>query len=391
MRLEAPFTGGETELLRLKERYAGWEWTDQEDAVWLYEYDRDRRWRTTYSLNLSDAQGAQTFPGEVPQRVLFSLSINDAYSDPGSPVYQTKPNGDRTMLQDGDTIYLNGRGATPEGDRPFLDAFNLTTGEKTRLFTCRPDCMEYFLAFLDDTRNRILLSYQSPTEPPNYFIQDLATGNRVRLTDYPDPHPGLTGLQKELVKYNRPDGVPLTGTLYLPPDYDPASGKRLPLIVWAYPQGYSDADTAGQVRGSTQTFTRLASTSPLWFVTQGYAVLNDATMPVIGDPETMNDTFVEQIVGAAKAAIDTLDERGIVDPKRALVAGHSYGAFMTANVLAHAPGLYAAGIARSGAYNRTLTPFGFQAERRSFWDAHRCLYPPVPLHLRKPDQRPASA
>jgi dipeptidyl aminopeptidase/acylaminoacyl peptidase len=361
LRLPAPFTGEPAEVLRLKERFAGWDWTATPDEVFLHEYDRDRRWRTTYALNVNDAEGTR--------RVLFDLSINDAYNDPGSPVYQTRPDGDRTMLQDGDTIYLNGRGATPDGDRPFLDAYDLKTSATNRLFQCADDCYETFLAFLDETRQRILISYQSPTEPPNYFIHDLATGYRDALTRFPDPHPHLTGLKKERVKYARKDGVPLSGTLYLPPDWSPASGVRLPLVLWAYPQEYSDPDTAGQVRGSTRTFTRLAGTSPLWFVTQGYAVLNDATMPVVGDPETMNDTFVEQIVEAAAAAVEELERRGIADPARVLVSGHSYGAFMTANLLAHAPGTFAAGIARSGAYNRTLTPFGFQSERRSFWEA----------------------
>jgi dipeptidyl aminopeptidase/acylaminoacyl peptidase len=248
---------------------------------------------------------------------------------------------------------------------------HLVTGEKERLFRCDGDSFESFVAFADaGERNRLITSYQNPTRPANYFVVDRGTGDRRALTDFRDPHPQLTGLRKELVKYTREsDGVALSGTLYLPLDYDPASGKRLPLLLWAYPEEYSDAATAGQVRGSTKTFTRLSGTSPLWFVTQGYAVLNDATMPVVGDPETMNDTFVEQIVGAAKAAIDALDARGIIDRDRVLVAGHSYGAFMTANLLAHAPDLFAAGIARSGAYNRTLTPFGFQSERRSFWEA----------------------
>jgi dipeptidyl aminopeptidase/acylaminoacyl peptidase len=360
LRLPEPFGYTPTEVLRLTHRYSGWEWTDREDEAFLTEYDRDRRWRTTYFLNLSDPEGTK--------RVLFDLSVQDAYNDPGHPVYEPKPNGDWTMVQDGDDIYLTGRGATPEGDRPFLDRFNLITEEKTRLFECGEGVYEAFFAFVGG-RDQILTGYQTRTQPQNYFIRNLTTGDRRALTDFPDPHPQITGLQKELVKYQRADGVPLSGTLYLPPGYDPSSGERLPLLVWAYPLEYSDLSTAGQVRGSTNTFTRLASTSPLWFVTQGYAVLNDATMPVVGDPETMNDTFVEQIVEAAKAAIDYLDQRGIADPNRVLVGGHSYGAFMTANLLAHAPGLFAAGIARSGAYNRTLTPFGFQSERRSYWEA----------------------
>jgi dipeptidyl aminopeptidase/acylaminoacyl peptidase len=172
-------------------------------------------------------------------------------------------------------------------------------------------------------------------------------------------------VKKELIRYTRADGVPLSGALYLPPNW---SGERLPTLVWAYPREFSDPDTAGQVRGSDHTFTRLTGASPLWFLTQGYAVLMDATMPVVGDPETMNDTYVEQIVASAKAAVDTLDAMGVADRDRMLVAGHSYGGFMTANLLAHSD-LFAAGIARSGAHNRTLTPFGFQTERRSYWEA----------------------
>jgi len=366
LRLTPPFKSEPDEVLKLTHRFSGWDWTDKPNEALLSEYDRDRRWSTTYFLNLADP--------EPSRRVVFDLSVNDAYNDPGDPVYSVKPNGDRTILQDGDHIYLSGRGATPDGDRPFLDRFNLVTLEKERLFRCPDDVYETFVAFADAgaevDRSRLLTSRQSKTEPPNFFLLDYQTSRRKALTDFADPHPQITGLKKELVKYTREkDGVPLSGTLYLPPNYDPKSGKRLPLLVWAYPEEYSDAATAGQVRGSTNTFTRLAGTSPLWFVTQGYAVLNDATMPVVGDPETMNDTFVEQIVGAAKAAIDVLDERGIVDRERVLVAGHSYGAFMTANLLAYAPDLFAAGIARSGAYNRTLTPFGFQSERRSYWEA----------------------
>ena len=195
---------------------------------------------------------------------------------------------------------------------------------------------------------------------------DLQARTRTSLTQFTDPAPSLTSVRKQLVKYSRPDGVPLSGTLYLPPGY--VEGTRLPLVVWAYPLEYSDPGTAGQVRAAPNRFTFYRGTTPLFFLTQGYAVLMDATMPVVGDPETMNNTFVEQIVAAGKAAIDVMDSMGVADPKRVLVTGHSYGAFMTANLLAHCD-YFAAGIARSGAYNRSLTPFGFQSERRSFWEA----------------------
>lgn len=367
LRLATPFEGEPEEVLRVTHRFSGWDWLPTEDEVWMTEYDRDRRWRTTYRLSLSQPDTRET---------LFDLSVNDAYNDPGSPVYRVGPNGERTILQDGSSVYLAGRGASEGGDRPFLNRMNLSTRETERLFTSPDSGFETFVAFVDTSdggrRDRAIVSRQSRTEPVNYFLQDgWGEGfERVALTDFEDPHPQLTGMSKEIVRYTREmDGAPLSGTLYLPPGYQPERDGPLPLVLWAYPQEYSDTSTAGQVRGSADTFTYLAGTSPLWFVTQGYAVLNDATMPVVGDPETMNDTFVEQIVGAAKAAIDEMVRRGVADPNRVLVAGHSYGAFMTASLLAHAPGMFAAGIARSGAYNRTLTPFGFQSERRSYWEA----------------------
>ncbi len=367
----SPLSGLGGEVLRTTHRFAGIEWLERPDEFLLTEYDRDRRWRTTRHLKFSPGpnnggpdKDSSLFGSPLSGLgdVLFDLSVNDAYGDPGSPVAILTPGGQRLVRCDGDTLFLSGRGATPEGERPFLDRFDLKTKEKQRLFESSEEQFETFVAF--GPENIPILSRQSRTTPTNFYLGERA------LTNFVDPHPNLTGMHKELVRYARPDGVPLSGTLYLPPSYKIGSGQKLPLLFWAYPEEYSDAATAGQVRGSDKTFTRLAGTSPLWFAARGWAVLMDAAVPVVGDPETMNDTFAEQIVGAAQAAIDYLDkERGIIDPKRVVCAGHSYGAFMTANLLAHAPGLFAAGIARSGAYNRTLTPFGFQSERRSYWEA----------------------
>jgi dipeptidyl aminopeptidase/acylaminoacyl peptidase len=355
----APFTTAPTPLLKIQHRFRGTSWLPEKDQALVSEYDRDRRWRTTRLVDLSKP--------EAPARVVFDLSVNDAYHDPGDPLTVTRPDGTRTILRDGDAIYLTGEGASPGGARPFLDRLDLKTGTKSRLFQCGEHAFETALGFVGQERTTILLRHETKTEPPNYFTVALDDpGKRTSLTSYRDPAPELTGMRKELIKYKRDDGVPLSGTLYLPPGYQ--EGTRLPLIIWAYPLEYSDPDTAGQVRTSPDTFTRLVGPSPLFFVTQGYAVLDEATMPVVGDPETMNDTYVEQISASARAAIEALDRKGVIDPKRVGVGGHSYGAFMTANLLAHTD-LFAAGIARSGAYNRSLTPFGFQSERRSYWEA----------------------
>jgi len=358
MSLDAPFSGKPVEVMRIQHRFTDLGWLPARDQGLVSEFDRDRRWRTTTLVDLTKP--------DQSRRVLFDLSVNDAYKNPGSPVAVTRPDGVSTILQDDDSIYLAGAGAAPGGARPFLDKMNLRTGEKTRLFHCREQKYESAMCFVGDSRSTILVRHETKTEPPNYFTVDLKTDKRTKLTAFRDPAPELTGLTKELITYRRDDGVPLSGTLYLPPGY--TEGTRLPLIIWAYPLEYSDPGTAGQVRTSPYTFTRLTGPSELFFLTQGYAVLDNATMPVVGDPETMNDTYVEQISAAARAAIEVLDRRGLIDPKRVGVGGHSYGAFMTANLLAHTD-LFAAGIARSGAYNRSLTPFGFQSERRSYWEA----------------------
>jgi dipeptidyl aminopeptidase/acylaminoacyl peptidase len=358
MRLTAPFSESPAELFRVKHRFTSFAWTAKVDEALLAEYDRDRRWRTVSLVNLAA-------PAAAP-KVVFDLSANDAYKDPGTPVLDLRPDGQRVLLKDGDAIYLAGPGATESGNRPFLDRMDLKTLRKERLFRCGEKGYEQFVSFAGASRRSILLRSESKTDPPNYFVLDVKSGRRKRVTDFPDTTPQVTKMSKELIRYSRKDGVALSGTLYLPPDYKP--GTRLPLIIWAYPLEYSDSDTAGQVRGSSQTYTRLNGATPIFFALHGYAVLNDATMPVVGDPETVNNTYIEQITDSARAAIEKLDSLGVVDRGRVCIAGHSYGAFMAANLLAHSD-LFAAGIARSGAYNRSLTPFGFQTERRSYWEA----------------------
>jgi dipeptidyl aminopeptidase/acylaminoacyl peptidase len=360
--VSAPFDSEPATLFEVRHRCLGWTNMDAPGLIMLSEHDRDRRWVTTWLCDLADPER---------NRVLFDLSEDDAYSDPGDPMVSLNPDGSRTIRQDGGHIYLRGDGATPDGERPFLDRYDLATGESTRLFHSPADAHETVLCFADQSTDLVVIWHQSPAEPPNLRVVGLAggvgAGTARALTDWPDPHPALTGMSKRLIVTDRGDGVQLSGMLHLPPGYDPDAGGPLPLVIWAYPNDFGNAVTAGQVRVSTTRFTRLTANDPVWFVLRGYAVLANATMPVIGDPETKNDTYIEQVTSAAAAHIKALADLGIADPARVAVAGHSYGAFMTANLLAHTD-LFAAGIARSGAYNRTLTPFGFQTERRSFWE-----------------------
>lgn len=354
--LSAPFTDKPVETMKIRQRFTGFSWLEEKDGVLIGEYERKRRW---YTLRYYDLK----IPAKS-EKTIFDLSTNDDYNDPGEPVKVEKNTGETVVLQDGDNIYLEGKGASKKGDMPFLDRMNLKTLKKVRLFRSKDNCYEKFVCFVGNSRDRILTGYETTKQPPNYYIYDLKTQKRTALTSFDDPAEKL-GIKREIIKYNREDGVPLSGTLYLPPTYK--KGDKLPLVLWAYPLEYSDPKTAGQVRGSPNKFTSLWGAQPVFFLVKGYAVF-EAQMPVVGDPETVNNTFIKQIVADAKAAIDKLDTMGLIDRKKVLVGGHSYGAFMVAHLLANSD-LFAAGIARSGAYNRTLTPFGFQSERRTLWEA----------------------
>ena len=355
--LAAPFDAQPSELAKTEERCTGLLWGDRDGLAFLRDYDRDRRWTRTFQINTQDSTR--------PAVLIWERSVNDRYADPGSPMTRPLPNGRRVIWQHRNTIFLYSNGATSKGDRPFLDQFDLTTHETTRLFQCDDKSYESVVALIADDGNTFMTQHESPSQPPNFFLHT-ASAERRPLTNFPDPMPQLRSIHKELVTYERSDGVPLSFTLYLPPGY--VRGTPLPTVLYAYPREFNDPSTAGQVSGSTNRFTTIGGISHLFLLTQGYAILDEATMPVVGAPDVANDTFLAQIVASAQAAIDKAVEMGVTDRDRVGVLGHSYGAFMTANLLAHSE-LFKTGIARSGAYNRSLTPFGFQNERRTFWEA----------------------
>lgn len=359
--LKAPFTGTPQEARRFHHRLTSLLWTATAGQAIVTELDRERRWRTTSLVFLDE-------PGR-PAQVLFDRSDRDAYAHPGEFLLKA---GTQQVLQEGDMAWLSGDGATPQGLRPFLDKLNLKTGAKQRVFLSADDALERVLAVLPNVSNAplqsctLLVQHQTPRVPPSLWLLDTDSGHRRQLSLAEEGVARMDGVTREILHYQRHDQVPLTGTLYLPKDRQ--TGERLPLLIWAYPVDYSDAKTAGQVRGSDLVHVRPLGASPIYFATQGWAVLMDAAMPVVGDTVSMNDTFVAQVVASATAAIDALDARELIDRRRVVAGGHSYGAFMVATLMAHS-NLLAAGIARNGAYNRTLTPFGFQQERRTFWEA----------------------
>lgn len=359
--LDAPFRDNPSAFLSLNLRFSGITWGWDNFAV-VYERWWDTRRIVANFFNPSN-------PKEQ-KRVVWNRSWQDAYADPGNLITEPNQFGFNTLRTNSQKskLYLSGQGASPAGNMPFLDELDIETLKTKRLWQCQAPYYETLVTLLDDPIRNILTQRESETEQPNFYIRDLRRNRITPFTSFPHPYPQLKNVQKEMVRYQREDGIELTAILYLPEGYKKGS-KQLPVLMWAYPEEYVDPDLASQVKDSPHRFIRPSRLSPILWVTRGYAVLDRLGMPVIGKDSLLpNDTFVEQLVSNAKAAIDYLVKERIADPKRIAIGGHSYGAFMTANLLAHSD-LFAAGIARSGAYNRTLTPFGFQGEERNMWEA----------------------
>ncbi len=361
--LAAPFNGQPTPLIDLKDRYGGVIWGDSDTALVISRQFNSRR-ETRYLVDPSN-------PGQG--RTLLERNYQDRYNDPGFPVTEPNAAGFPVMrfTADGSRVLMTGAGATREGSYPFLSTMALTTGATERVWTSADGTYETVLGILDEDGRRLLTRRETRTDPPNIQVRDLdgAADATRAITQFPDPAPQLAGVSKQLISYARADGVQLSGTLYLPAGYDKDRDGPLPLVMWAYPAEFTDAAVAGQVVDTANRFSRPGGISHLFLLTQGYAVLDDPSMPIVGvNGAEPNDTYIQQLTASAEAAVNAVVEMGVADRDRIAVGGHSYGAFMTANLLAHTD-LFRTGIARSGAYNRTLTPFGFQAEQRTYWEA----------------------
>lgn len=359
--LDSPFRGLPSKVIELDTRFAGIDWGWNDFAVVHGRWWSNRR---AVSIIINPNQ-----INENP-KIMWDRSYEDVYSDPGRFISTTNSFGRKVLLTDksNQRLYLAGTGASTEGDRPFLDEYNLGKGKATRIWQSQAPVYEYFVDFINETTLTFITSKESPTEQPNYFIRNPKKKTLTQLTSFQHPYSSLKDVTKEVIRYKRSDGVQLTGTLYLPAGYKKGD-KALPTLMWAYPQEFVNASHAGQIKGSPYRFIRPSRLGAVLWVARGYAIFDNISMPIIAtDGKEANDTFIEQLIDNAKSAIDTLVSMGVADPKRIAIGGHSYGAFMTANLMAHSD-LFAAGIARSGAYNRTLTPFGFQNEERTYWQA----------------------
>lgn len=356
--LKAPFKGNGKSILKVNNRFSGIEWGDKNTAI-AYDYWWNTRNTKSYLFNPSKST--------AKVELIEDRNYQDRYSDPGRFVTKKNKFGSSVLdIQDG-KVFLLGDGFTPEGQFPFVEEMDLSSKKKKRLYTSKVEGKKEDLRSFKPSQKRLLVRIESPSEYPNYYFRDLTENKLNQLTDFDNPFKSIQEVHKEVIDYKREDGLDLSGTLYLPVDFDKT--KKYPMILWAYPREFKDKKSAGQNTQNPNEFTYPYYGSPIYWVTKGYVVLDDATFPIVGEKdEEPNDSFRKQLVANAKAAIDAVDKMGYIDRKKVAVGGHSYGAFMVANLLSHSD-LFAAGIARSGAYNRTLTPFGFQSEERNYWEA----------------------
>ena len=357
--LEAPFDGEPTVLWKTRLRFDGIRWGTDGLAMGEEWWYADRRTRAVW-LDPST-------PGAEP-REAWDRSYQDRYSDPGSPMMEPGPHGAWVLRQDADgALWFRGDGYTPEGQFPFLDRHDPATGETTRIWQAADPYLEEVVMALPD--DRFITRRESQDSPPNYVMRTPGRSRAVAVTDIQDWAPAFADIEKEVIRYERSDGLPLSATVYFPPGYDRKKDGPLPAIFWAYPSEFKSRDDAGQVTATTKSFDRPYGSSHLFMLLEGYLVVDDPNIPIVGEGDTQpNDAYVEQLVSGAEAAVEAVVGRGYADRDRLVIGGHSYGAFTTANLLAHSD-LFAAGIARSGAYNRSLTPWGFQGEERSYWEA----------------------
>jgi dipeptidyl aminopeptidase/acylaminoacyl peptidase len=357
---QAPFDKNPEAIAKTKQRFAGVIWGDKNLAI-LYDSWYDTRNTKTYLINPSDKN--------IAPKIINDRNSQDIYNDPGN--FETKMNefGRSVLLQDKNQLFLIGEGNSEKGQFPFIDAYDLKTNKTTRLYQSKLTDKKIELFSIEDVaKGNALVQIQSKSDYPNYYFLNYKNNKLTQITNNINPFESIKNVYKEVIKYKRADGVELSGTLYLPLGYDKAKKEKLPLLVWAYPQEFKDKKSAGQSDKNPNEFTFPSYGSFIYWVTKGYAVLDDAAFPIIGEGKTEpNDNFIEQLVANGRAAIDAVDQLGYIDRTKVAVGGHSYGAFMTANLLTHSND-FACGIARSGAYNRTLTPFGFQSEQRNFWD-----------------------
>lgn len=371
--LSAPFSGEAKEILRTKYRFSDITWGTDKVAL----VSERLQSKQLLKINLYN-------PKTTVMQLLLERNTTDAYNNPGNPVTIKNKFGRNVIavIENGTKLLMNNTsGSSPKGDLPYLATFDLATKNSEIIWRCSEGTYEMITDIIDVNNLTVLTRKESQKDVPNYFKRNLKDNkNDIQITQFSNPYPQLEGISKQKIKYKRADGIDLTGDLYLPKGYDVNKDGPLPVFIWAYPREFNSAADAAQIRGSQHRFTTIGSGSIIYYITQGYAILDNAEMPIVSKDANSkpNDNFIQQLKLNAEAAINALSNLGVGDKNRVAVGGHSYGAFMTAHLLSHT-NLFKAGIARSGAYNRTLTPFGFQAEDRTYWQDPQLYYTMSPF------------
>ena len=370
-----PFKSNKASLMKTINRFYKVDWCNDTLALG-YDYWWNTRNTKTYMFNPSN--------NNKDPKIIIDRNYQDRYNDPGSFVKKRNSYGKSILAVGKQNLYLMGDGFSDDGQFPFIDQMNLKSFQKVRLYeSAFKDKKEDLIDFEVDN-NKILTRIESAVEYPNYFFRDLSTSKLKKITNFDNPFSSIMEVSKEVIEYKRSDGIDLSATLYLPKGYEDIKKQKLPMIMWAYPREFKDNNSASQVTQNPNEFTFPYWGSPIYWLTRGYIVLDDVSFPIIGEDDNQpNDNFRKQLIDNASAAINAVDDLGYIDKEKIAIGGHSYGAFMVANLLSHSK-LFAAGIARSGAYNRTLTPFGFQSEERNYWEAPEIYYNMSPfMHAEK--------
>ena len=371
MNWDAPFNKNPEFLIKTINRINNINWGNENFAI-----VRDIWWNNrntkTYLFNPSNSN--------VKPKIISDRNYQDIYSNPGSYVTKRNDYNRSVLLIKNNNLFRIADGFSKEGQFPYVEKLNINDLSTATIYKSNYETKFENIIDFDFEKNELFVRIESKQDFPNYYFRKLSKNNILdQITFFKNPFESLKKVSKQTITYKREDGLDLSGVLYLPPDYDKTKPERKPMILWAYPREYKDKNSASQKTNNPNRFIYPSWASPIYWVTQGYVLLDRASFPIIGEKDVEpNDSFRNQLVSNAKAAIDELDKKGYIDPKKVAVGGHSYGAFMVANLLSHS-NLFSAGIARSGAYNRTLTPFGFQSEERTYWEAPEVYYSMSPF------------
>lgn len=319
--------------------------------------------------------------GVAPRKV-FSYKTGPNEEPVGSLVTVQNENNSSVALltKDGRYAFLSGtkqpKDPRAEAPRPFLNKLDLNEGKTEQIFLSSADKYET-ASILDPETAKLLINRQSPTTPNNVFVR--TESGEKKLTDNIDYLPEVTQAKQDRVQITRQDGIKFWATVTRPEWMTTGRGKKA--MFWFYPsevRNQQAIDNSGRSYNKN-AFRRPSSSSIQLLILEGYVVV-EPDCPIVGTAERPNDGYVPQLRNNLAATIDTLEAADLIDRRLLALGGHSYGAFSTANAMVHTP-YFKAGIAGDGNFNRSLTPFGFQAEPRQLWEARDIYYEMSPIWM----------